>query len=103
MEASIDLDVFEGRDFHSWRKRTIAKLRAMGLWRIVTDEEHPPKDEEKLEAYLNRRDRAYGLIELSLSAACQDCLRSVEGDPERHGKSSTKILTMIVLILKLLS
>jgi hypothetical protein len=72
------IEEFTGVEFYAWRKRFIAKLRAIGLWRLVSGQELPPDDEGRMEMYLNRREKAFGIMMLSLSVACQDCLKDLE-------------------------
>ena len=47
----IDHEEFTGVEFYAWRKRFIAKLRAIGLWRLVSGQELPPDDEGRMEMY----------------------------------------------------
>ena len=72
------IEEFTGVEFYAWRKRFIAKLRAIGLWRLVSGQVLPPDDEGRMEMYLNRREKAFGIMMLSLSVACQDCLKDLE-------------------------
>ena len=42
-------------------------LRSKGLFRIATDQEKKPKDEDKVAKWENRQDQARGLIGMSIS------------------------------------
>ena len=42
-------------------------LTSKGLYRIATDQEKKPKDEDKVDKWENRQDQARGLIGMSIS------------------------------------
>lgn len=69
-------------NYSTWKAEISAVLRSKALWRIVTGSTKQPKEEDdKLEAYLDKKDKAAGILALSLSPGQMAHIHGLEDDP----------------------
>ena len=59
--------ILDSTNYFQWVAYMGDLLRSKGLFRIATDQEKKPKDEDKAEKWENRQDQARGLIGMSVS------------------------------------
>ena len=59
--------ILDSTNYFQWVAYMEDLLRSKGLFRISTDQEKKPKDEDKVAKWENRQDQARGLIGMSIS------------------------------------
>ena len=76
----ITLKPFDGSDFIGWKQEVKFHLQALGLWKITTKKEREPEDEKLRGDFEARKEKAFGIINLSLPPKCRVCLSGMDSD-----------------------
>ncbi|KAI0077277.1 hypothetical protein K474DRAFT_1752053 [Panus rudis PR-1116 ss-1] len=81
--TTITFPLLSAHNYSTWKSDVQAALRSKGLWRIVSGSISKPDDKEaeKLEAYLDKADRAAGILSLAVDKDQRVHLAGIEDDP----------------------
>jgi hypothetical protein len=78
MYSPIEI-LFTSTNYFSWKSHMDDVLRSIRLYRITFGKEQEPTDDDKYSKWVNKNDKACGLINMSISPNLRFHLQGIEG------------------------